>query len=499
MADAYDLLPYTEYAYAESSPDNLAVIAALSGFTPSPGADGRPFGGTLAPRVLELGCGRGGNLLPLASAWPDATFVGVDRSAAQLRDARRVAEAAALGNVSFVTGDFVEASVPVGSFDFVLCHGVYSWVPVAARQALLGGIRNALCPGGIAYVSFNTLPGWYRRLAARDWMRFAAREALGDGPREALEWLSRSVSPEHAAYRSDLAAVRERLVATDAAYLTHEYLAEEHHPVYVSTFLEEAALAGLSYLGDALPQESALELLPGPVQKRVRLLDPARALALSDFARDTAFRRALLVRTDTAESLGFQAPHRLNAGAIARLRVASRLSSSGDQGTSDIESFTGGATRVQVSGLERRALHALAAAAPRSIACADLASAIGVDEGALAAELFELWIASPGIDLHLREPDFTTAVSGAPCAGAVARWHAIEGGPVTNAWHQEVLLPEPVMRFVLGRLDGKTTTEELVQAVTERASGAVSVARADAVAVVRASLDELAKAALLVG
>ena len=121
----------------------------------------------------------------MAASWPEASFVGVDRSDVQVRDAVRIAEAAELRNVSFVAADFAEVPLDAGAFDFVLCHGVDPWVPVPSRQALLARIRAALAEAGVAYVSFNTLPGWYGRSAARDWMRLAARSSFAGGPREA--------------------------------------------------------------------------------------------------------------------------------------------------------------------------------------------------------------------------------------------------------------------------------------------------------------------------
>ncbi len=496
MADAYDLLPYTEHAYAESSPDHLRVIAALSGFSPALRVP------ALTPRVLELGCGRGGNLLALAAAWPDATFVGIDRSAGQIRDASHVVEAAGLSNVQLVAADFTETAADrhLGreSFDFVLCHGVYSWVPAETRRALLARIRAVLAEGGVAYVSFNTLPGWYRRLAARDFLRFAARSTLAGaaGPRKALEWLTELVSPELATYRADLRAVHDRLVATDAAYMTHEYLTEDHHPVLASTFVDEAAAAGLAYLGDALPEDTAPELLPESVRLRAQSLDTGSALTLIDFVKDTAFRRAVLVRSDTATTAGVQPMRPLDAHAIVGLRIASRLHPKADAGVLDLESFEGGGTTIQASGVARRALHVLAAAAPRSLPCEEIATAIGTAPETLALELKDVWLASRGLDLHEREPTLVTATSRCPRASAVARWHALEGGPVTNVWHQEVVLPEPVVRFILGRLDGKTTIPEIVLAVSEREAERLS--QAEATRIVKASLELLASAALLV-
>jgi len=491
MADAYDLLPYTEHAYAESTPDNLAVVAHLSGFRRQTRLT------TDVPRVLELGCGRGGNLLPLASAWPETTFVGIDRSAEQIRDARRVAEATSLRNVTFVEADFTGRALDAEPFDFVLCHGVYSWIPAEHRPRLLLCIRQALAEDGVAYVSFNTYPGWHRRQAARDWMRFAARSGFAEGPRDALQWLRLALSPEQGAYARDLEAVHERLVETDAAYHTHEYLAEEHHPVYVTTLLSEAEDAGLAYLGDALPSATALELAPEAVRLQADRLDLAGKLALVDFARETTFRRALVVRADAAARSGFRAPDHLDPRALVDLRVASRLVRVGEAAPRGVETWGGAGMTVQLSGLAAKAAHALAEVAPRSLACKELAVLLDAAPEALAAELFDLWLATPGLDLHMHEPTLSASVSTHPRANAVARWHAIAGGPVTNVWQQEVVLQDAAVRFVLGAADGAASADDLSQRVQERSSGRLS--EVDARALTLASLTLLARAALLVG
>ena len=230
--DPYDRLPYTDHAYAESHPNRLAVVARLSGWRP-PDLRGA--------RVLEIGCARGGNLLPMAASWPEASLVGLEPSVRQAEEARRTADAAGLTNVEILRSGFESADIESASFDYVICHGLYSWIPVASRRHLLRAIAGWLAPGGVAYVSFNTLPGWYEKLAARDWMRFFADEEAG--ARGELDWLAAQVSPEQSAYRHCLEQVRARLGETEAAYLVHEYLSEEHHPEHVGTFLGEAEAA----------------------------------------------------------------------------------------------------------------------------------------------------------------------------------------------------------------------------------------------------------------
>ena len=470
-ADPYDELPYTDHAYAESHPDRLAVVARLAGWEPPDLA---------TARVLELGCGRGGNLLPMAAALPSATLVGVDRSARQIDEARRIASDAGLSNVRFVADTF--EAIDVTACDFVVAHGVASWIPVASRRSLLAAVARSLAPGGIAYVSFNVLPGWYDRLAARDWLRFASgRSELGS-----LGWLRDRVSPELADYRRRLEAVERRLAQTERAYQVHEYLADEHHPILVKDLLAEAGRAGLRYLGDAIPSETAFELLPGELGETARHLDAADAQQLVDFVRCTAFRRALFVRADTCEARGWRWSSRLKVEALDDLRVASRLRPHAQAATGRRERFDGADISVEVDDeAARAALRALAQIAPRSRPLRELADEAG--RVRLRTELFDLWLATGAVDLHVHEPPLGDGASARPVGCPVARWHAAHGGPITNRWHQQVELADAPLRPILSRLDGTRTVDEAA-----RDAGCSGELAAAAVAALAAS-------ALLVG
>jgi SAM-dependent methyltransferase len=451
----YDELPYTDHAYAEAHPDRLAVVARLSGWTAPP----------VGPaRVLEIGCARGGNLLPMAAALPGARFVGIDASARQIEDARRIARETGLANVELHAARFEEADL--GPFDYVLCHGVHSWIAADARPVLLDRIARALAPSGVAHLSFNVLPGWYARMAARDWLR----ATKGHDASASLAWLARQVSPENAAYRAELESVARRLAETDPAYVVHEYLATEHHPLRFRDFLGEATAAGLAYLGDAIPAETALEHLPEEVAARARALDVGGAQELVDFVTGATFRRAILVRADQARATGFAWPSALDPRALGGMRVASRLVPAGDG------VFACGELRVQIGDpATERALERLAAAAPHSIPCTDLADVSG-------EELLDLWLATGALDLVTHEPAIAD-VSERPRACPVARWHAAHGGPITSRRHHEVVLTEAIVRAVLARLDGTT-------AIADLAPGDETLARASVVLLARSALLE---------
>src|SRR5580658_5466631 len=213
--DLYDERPYTEHAYAETHPARIAAVARMARW------DAPPVSGA---RILELGCGRGGNLLTMAAGLPQATLVGVDGSTRQIDAARCIARETGLSNVTFVHARFEEMEIAEGSFDYVICHGVLSWIPERARGGLLSRIAGALRTGGVACVSFNVLPGWYERLAARDWLRYSASTpGLSSQPAPvSLRWLGEQMSPEHADARRRLQAVAGRLDETSPEYAVHE-------------------------------------------------------------------------------------------------------------------------------------------------------------------------------------------------------------------------------------------------------------------------------------
>jgi SAM-dependent methyltransferase len=500
MGDAYDEQPYTEHAYAETHPMRVAAVARLSGWpAPSPAS----------ARVLELGCGRGGNLLPMAAGLPSAAFVGVDRSGRQIADARRVASDAGLRNVTFVQASFEspDGALRERSFDYVVCHGVLSWVPAAARAPLLDRIARLLSPGGVAHVSFNVLPGWYERLAARDWLRFAASSSAPGqcpGAPDSLAWLRGQVSPELADYRRRLDAVARRLGETDPAYARHEYLAEEHHPLLVGTFLEEATTAGLAYLGDAVPAATSAELLPEAARERARMLDGADAQQLVDFVRCTSFRRALLVRADEARARSWRPPLELDRDAARSLHLASRLRPGAPAAdTSSLEAFEDGEQSVQVADpIVRRALRELARVVPAALSFDELARRVQVGAGgphaasALASELVDLWLATGSLDLLAGSPALSPVARERPVACPVARWHATHGGPITGRLHQEVLVPDAIVRWVLARLDGTRTRADLAREARS-IEGAGGASDTELEHLVATSVERIAVCALL--
>lgn len=154
----YDTVPYNSNPFAQSQPEQLAVVAKLFGLNPT-----LPF----KARVLELGCSAGGNLIPLAARYTDAIFFGIDLSERQIAAGQETIDALGLKNIELRHADITSLRPGKQKFDYIICHGVFSWVPVAVQDAIFKVIRENLAEQGVAYISYNTYPGWKMREIVR--------------------------------------------------------------------------------------------------------------------------------------------------------------------------------------------------------------------------------------------------------------------------------------------------------------------------------------------
>ena len=225
----------------------MEAIARLFGLSP---------GAAAQSTVLELGCGDGGNLLSLAQALPQARLVGIDAAAGAIARGRKLARTAGLGNVELMCLDLEELPEgrglgEDGSFDYILSHGVYSWIPSRVRVALLAGVRRYLAPMGVAYVSYNAYPGSYLRDMARDILDYHVRDIADPqaklaAARELMRTIVEIETPSP--YAQVLREHMERMLRYSTALLFHDDLAEISTPFYFHEFVEHAHHHRLAFL-----------------------------------------------------------------------------------------------------------------------------------------------------------------------------------------------------------------------------------------------------------
>jgi SAM-dependent methyltransferase len=296
--ESYESVPYESLPVPESHPQNLQALAWLFGIDAA------------VPdrcRVLELGCASGGNLLPMAFYLPASRFVGIDLYENQVAAGRARVQALGLRNIELRQGDIaaLDASA-LGSFDYVVAHGVYSWIPDAVRDRLLSLIRAVLAPDGIAFVSYNTLPGWRMRGMLRDLLRYAVGERLEAATmlraaRAALDRVGRAVQGLDALSARYLAVEIARLRIKPDSYLFHEYLAAENRPLLFGEFVERARAAGLRHVCDTDLSTLYPAILGEQADAALAdLSDPLEREQYLDFVVNRNFRRSLLCRGDAA-------------------------------------------------------------------------------------------------------------------------------------------------------------------------------------------------------
>ncbi|KPJ94314.1 MAG: hypothetical protein AMJ53_05500 [Gammaproteobacteria bacterium SG8_11] len=239
----YDELPYSDCPINVSRPDNLYVIGRLFHLQPA-----RPEN----CKVLELGCAGGGNLIPLAYYWPNSEFVGVELSEKQAAQANRIIQELQLTNVRVMHQDLTSLEQDFGEFDYIIAHGVYSWVPAEVQQHLLKLCSQLLQPDGIAYISYNTLPGWQQRNMLRDMMRYHSRSASTTVQQleKSLEMLTMLYKglPENGSLSERWVRLQaEELLNKPPNYVYHDYLEKYNTPVYFHEFAQQATQHGLQY------------------------------------------------------------------------------------------------------------------------------------------------------------------------------------------------------------------------------------------------------------
>lgn len=248
VCDAYDEFPYKCLPIEWTSPERLTLASLLHG-GPRQRLEGY--------RVLELGCGDGANLLPLAYHRPGATFVGVDGAVTQIDAARAAVARLGLSNIEFVHADFLAVNrCMTGKFDFILAHGIFSWVSHAVRDSLFVLCAERLRRGGLLYLNYNCHPGWKVRGLVREFLlaQTATVAGLRSRTRSAQEVAARmaaSLSAQEHPYSRLMADEFDFVSASDPSYVAHEYLAADNHPYWRSEFLALARQHGFEYVADA--------------------------------------------------------------------------------------------------------------------------------------------------------------------------------------------------------------------------------------------------------
>lgn len=478
-------VPYTSHAFVQTHPRRLSTVAWLVGLdAPDP----------RSARVLELGCASGGNLLPLACEYPDASFLGVDLSATSIAEGKQAISELRLNNVELVQADLATWEYDGPPFDYIVAHGLYSWVPAHVRERILAICRRHLNRQGVAYISYNTQPGWSLRGVLRDFLRFGAdgnqdSAAQTRDARQLLQVLAAALPPGRAPQASFVQHEIQRLAHQPDDYLFHEFLASTNEPLYFREFVADARRHDLRYLGESEYSWMSSNDLPPEVAQSIR----ARAKNQEEFEQYLDFVRWQLFR----QTLLCHAEHELSRNVpperMYELYLAAELKIEGltrPLGSEEVVTFLRPKSRMSTSQpITKAALVTLAESWPRWWSFDELLRAsleklnVPADHGTPiehlphASELAETLRRAYGVallDLARVPPRVSATIDETPQATVWARRQAERIPVVPNVAHQSHSL-QGFQRFVLTLLDGRRTHEQLLDEVTLQARDSVAL------------------------
>ena len=304
----YSELGYKSMPFPYTTPATLEAYAALVGISaPNP----------KTARVLELGATYGGNIISQALFNPDATFVGIELSQEQVEKGNEVIANAGLINVSLVQSDIASIGSEIGTFDYIIAHGVYSWVDDGVKDALLRLIDEHLAEDGIAYISYNTYPGWHTMDEVRQLMMFSNRDKAQFNHKEKVlhgKTVGSIVGSQILKYdnlkerNSKFLGALRSVMQKDEYYVGHDHLEPNNDPVYFYQFNDHLGAHNLAYLCDAdltLSMVRSFDADIADTLDKLALNDHVAQEQYLDFMLDTTFRKSIICKAKHAESVTY--------------------------------------------------------------------------------------------------------------------------------------------------------------------------------------------------
>jgi methyltransferase-like protein/ubiquinone/menaquinone biosynthesis C-methylase UbiE len=474
---SYDNVAYPSFPINYTHPDRLATVATLFGMKPVP---------VEKCRVLELGCSDGANLLAMAVGLPHSEFVGVDFAGTAIARGRALAAEVGLKNLTLRHLDLLEMAQDYGRFDYIIVHGLYTWVPQPVREQILSICKGSLAPHGIAYVSYNTLPGCYSRLMIREIMLFHNRDF--SEPQQQmqqgmtlLKLLANSME-EPEIYTKTLCDEVERMSKRAKEALYHDELAEVFEPIYFRQFMDDARRHDLQFLGEA----DFFEMLPrGLKPKAKEVLDKiSDDIVLSgqylDFMRGRCFRKTLLCHPDVPLNR-VQKPDCVKSYSVSSATKPDSIAPSFEAGAHESFQSGAGAKLTTADPLARALFWYLIERGPERIPFERLVTEVESrakqsfgfvpkSDRDVRSDLAEfIWMSySAGLlDLHVHVPPFVVHVSERPLASPLARVEARHGDVVSTLHHRSLKLGDSIQRGLIMLLDGTRDRSALRRGLKE--------------------------------
>jgi methyltransferase-like protein len=417
----------------------------------------------------------------MAELLPESRFLGIDASGRQVEMGQKIIEELGFKNVRLQKLDVRDVNLTLGQFDYIICHGVFSWVLRPVQDKILQICRDHLAPQGVAYVSYNTYPGWHMRGMIRDMMGYHAKRFAEPAQRVAqaralLDFMAQAVAGQQTAHSVLLKTELEALRRSSDSYLFHEQLEETNDPVYFHQFVERASAKGLQYLGEAEISAMWLGNLPGPIAATLQRLstDLVQTEQFMDFLRNRMFRQTLLCHKNVKVHRWLRPEHLKGKYVSAPLAPTSKSPDLSNKATEEFRAPSG-LTISTSDRIMKAALAHLAEVWPQAVKfetlLAEARETLGLgpvhdvarltkDAEILGDDVLKCFAAGVA-EVRLRPTSSLSQADEGPLTTRVARRQAAAGNVVTNTRHVLVQLTD-LDRHVLRYLDGQHDHDRLL-------------------------------------
>lgn len=423
----------------------------------------------------------GSNIIPMAESLPNSTFVGVDLSERQIAEGNRRLEKIDCRNLEFMQKNILDIDESMGKFDYIIAHGVFSWVEREAQDKILEIGRQNLTPNGIIYVSYNVLPGWRLRGAIRDMMLYHVEHIPSPHDqirqaKELIKFLAKSSKTHSQAYPKMLEQEVEALKDVSDSYIYHEYLEKINDPIYFHEFADRAVASGLNYVAESEIHTMFTSFFGEEVAVLLKNLPMLRREQYMDFLRSRTFRTSLLSQAETVPN------YNMPPSCILPLHVGLEMALVPETTADGYTTWSHSSGTINTKSPMTEVFTALNHAWPGWVSVQELADGpLKESSSNLASSLRNIVFAlKQGIvKIAKSPPGLVRRISDHPACTPFARLQAAESEFVTNRTHSNAGL-ERLTRIVLESADGTRTVEDIAAVLQElSSSGKIKVTKRD--------------------
>ncbi|MCK5718457.1 MAG: methyltransferase regulatory domain-containing protein [Thiomargarita sp.] len=468
--NCYDEIPYPSLTYADTHPDQLASLATLFAIEP-------PVVKTA--RILELGCGDGTNLIAIAQTLPDASLYGIDASAKQIKAGQEVLSAINCQNVTLFQLDFEAIDQSLGWFDYIIVHGVYSWISQPLQDKLLALIKQHLTNNGVAYISYNTLPGWHLDNIMRDMMMYHCQQNLETPLRlrimkakGILRFIAHLRQSGKGSYDILLQEKWQQLQGVLDNYIYHDFLEQDNNPIYFHQFISQIKQYDLNYVTDIEFCRYVMDIYPPDLVATFDEFfqdDFFKQEQYMDFFFNRSLRRSLLCHKN------IEINRTIHWQNITKYYLATNLQTEATNLRNDevCQFKKPNAEVVTVtSPIAKIGIAYLATHYPNYInferlfrqVCKKLSISrpnYAQQKQLLAQELLQLYY-SEAIKINVNPPRFQTKISNCPIVSSFSQWQVLQGEQNIANLICELVEISQIARLLLPHINGKNTQKNLL-------------------------------------